>query len=43
MRWAEYASCMEGKRNTCRISVGKSEGKDYYGGLDIGWRKILII
>jgi hypothetical protein len=41
MRWAEYASRMEEKRNACRNLVGKSEGKDHYEGLYIGRRKIL--
>jgi hypothetical protein len=34
IRWAGRKE----KRNTCRILVGKSEGKRLRGYLDVGWR-----
>jgi hypothetical protein len=37
MIWVGYVACMEEKRNTYRILVGKSEVKGPLAGLRLGW------
>jgi len=37
MIWVGHVACMEKKRNTYRILVGKSEVKGPLAGLTLGW------